>query len=225
MNLTARQPPAPVEGPMPEPGQRLWLENLPTGPAETRAVEVRDRTVRIDAPRVGGREIPLEGGAAIALAYQAAQVPCEARTVVVPAPPGTDGGPWLRVDSIARLQRRAAVRVPVMLVARLVPDGSEDASEAQGAVTEDLSANGVLVRLTDPVQVGDRLRLVVHLGGPAGDLNTVGRVVRVDREPESARPWRAALTFPDVDRATQDRVVRFLFDRQRELRRREAGRD
>lgn len=210
---------------MPEPGQRLWLENLPTGPAETRAAEVRGRTVRIDAPRVGGREIVLEAGAAIALAYQAVQVPCEARTVVVPAPPGTDGGPWLRVDAIARLQRRGAVRVPVMLVARLVPDGSEDASDAQGAVTEDLSANGVLVRLTDPVRVGERLRLVVHLGGAAGDLDTVGRVVRVDREPESARPWRAALTFPDVDRATQDRVVRFLFDRQREIRRRATGAD
>lgn len=210
---------------MPEPGQRLWLENLPTGPAETRAAEVRGRTVRIDAPRVGGREIVLEAGAALALAYQAVQVPCEARTVVVPAPPGTDGGPWLRVDAIARLQRRGAVRVPVMLVARLVPDGSEDASDAQGAVTEDLSANGVLVRLTDPVRVGERLRLVVHLGGAAGDLDTVGRVVRVDREPESARPWRAALTFPDVDRATQDRVVRFLFDRQREIRRRATGAD
>jgi hypothetical protein len=210
---------------MPEPGQRLWLENLATGPAETRAAEVRDRTVRIDAPRTGGREVPLEVGAAIALAYQAAHVPCEARTVVVPAPPGTDGGPWLRVDAIARLQRRGAVRVPVMLVARLVPDGSEDASEAQGAVTEDLSANGVLVRLTDPVRVGDRLRLVVHLGGAAGDLDAIGRVVRVDREPESARPWRAALTFPDVDRATEDRVVRFLFDRQREIRRRATGTD
>lgn len=225
MSAPARQPHAPGEGPMPEPGQRVWLENLPTGPAETRAAEVRDRTVRIDAPRVGGREIPLAGGAPIALAYQAAQIPCEARTVVVPAPPGTDGGPWLRVDSVVRMQRRGAVRVPVMLVARLVPDGPEDTSDAQGAVTEDLSANGVLVRLADPVQVGDRLRLVVHLGGAAGDLDTVGRVVRVDRDPESARPWRAALTFPEVDHATEDRVVRFLFDRQREIRRREAGID
>ncbi len=210
------------EGPLPVPGTRVWLENLPTGPAETRAAEVRSRTVRVDPPRIGGNEIPLSLGARIAMAYEHAQVPCEARAVVVEAPAGCDGGPWLDVHGVVRVQRRSAVRVPVLLIARVQGEGGEPL-EPEAAVTEDLSANGVLVRLSRPVEVGQAVRVVVHLGGEAGDLDTTARVVRVDLETGSARPWRAALTFPEVDRATEDRVVRFLFTRQRELRRREAG--
>ena len=211
-----RVPAEPV-GPLPAVGQALWIENTTAGPLQSRALDVRDGLVAVDAPRSGGKEVALPPS--VAISYQVNQVPCEARGARTAAPSGADGI-WIAISSVTRIQRRRAVRVPVVLMARLVGDDEET---AETGVTEDLSANGVLLRLTEPVQVGSALRIVLHLGGAAGDVDTVARVVRVDKEPESTRPWRVALTFPDLERSVEDRVVRFLFERQRELRRREGG--
>lgn len=220
----SRKPTDPaVPGPLPDTGSCVWLENLPTGPAQTQAAEVRDGAVRIDAPRLGGKEIVLAQGTPIALSYQHAQVPCEARAVVIPPPPGCDGGPWLEVRRVERVQRRRSVRVPVLLMARVLGADEEKEAEPCPAVTEDMSANGVLLRLERPLEQGQAVTMVVHLGGDAGDLETVARVVRVERENTPVRPWRVALTFTGLPRGVEDRVVRFLFERQRELRRRETG--
>lgn len=200
-------------GPLPDAGQAIWIENTRVGPVQSRALEVRDGMVRIDPPRSGGAEVPLPLPQ-VRLSYQVAQVPCEARAV-------PRDGTWLDVVSVERMQRRRAVRVPVVMMARVLADEDEEAGE--GGVTEDLSANGVLLRLTEPLQVNAVVRIVLHLGGAVGDIDLRARVVRADHEPESARPWRIALTFPDIERAVEDRLVRFLFERQRELRRREGG--
>gem|GEM_PF-6914598 len=205
-------------GPLPAVGDALWIENTAAGPLQSRALAVRDGLVCLDVPRSGGKEVSLPSN--VTISYQVNQVPCEAKGARVAAPAGGEDGLWIAPASITRIQRRRAVRVPVVLMARLLDDDDET---AETGVTEDLSANGVLLRLTEPVEVGSAMRIVLHLGGSAGDIDTVARVVRVDKQPESTRPWRVAMTFPDLGRALEDRVVRFLFERQRELRRREGG--
>ena len=46
------------------------------------------------------------------------------------------------------------------------------------------------------------VRLTVHCGGDAGDLDVEGRVVRCDRTADGdQRPWRVAITFVDMDPA------------------------
>lgn len=216
------------EGPLPRTGELAWIENLPTGPAPTEVTEIRGADlVRIDPPRAGGSPVPLRLGMPILLAYQVARVPCEARTVVESAPAGADEGPWLRVSNITRIQRRGAVRVPAMLVARLSVRGRDTGGEPISGVTEDVSANGALIRLKDPLEKGTIVDVVLHLGGDVGDLAERARVVRAEKDlqPGVARPWRVAVTFPFMDRFTEDRMVRFIFERQREVRARETGLD
>lgn len=223
--LARREAGAP--GPLPLPGTEVWLEDLPMGPLGSIVSEIRGDRVRLEPPRLGGNEVALAPGRDIAVTYSAGEVPCEARATTVTAEPEDAPGLWIRVRSVERMQRRSAVRVPVQLIARLLPDGApadvEAAEVLESGVTEDLSASGVLVRLADPVEVGARARLVIHCGGDVGDVEVLAMVVRVDRDDRSARPYRAALTFPDIDREAESRLVKFLFDRQRVLRRRAIG--
>jgi c-di-GMP-binding flagellar brake protein YcgR len=75
----------------------------------------------------------------------------------------------------------------------------------------------------DPVPVGSDIQVAIHCGGDTGDLAMSARAVRCDRIEEGERPWRLAVTFTDLTTAQEDRLVKFLFERQRELRGREAG--
>jgi len=51
----------------------------------------------------------------------------------------------------------------------------------------------------------------------------VGELFDEQRIDDGGRPWRVAVTFADLTQAEEDRLVRFAFARQRELRAREAG--
>jgi hypothetical protein len=220
MTLFLARPEPGVPGPLPAPGSPVWVENLRPGPLATLAGESRGDRLRLETPRLGGAEVVPPAGAPLRITYSV-QVPCEARGAAVAPGPGDAAGVWMRVAAVDRIQRRGAVRVPVQLIARL--GGGADGHDLESGITEDLSANGVLMRLVSPLAVGTTTNLVVHCGGDAGDLRVPARVVRVDHDPESVRPYRVALAFPDLDRPTEARLVRYLFERLRGLRRRELG--
>jgi hypothetical protein len=205
---------------MPAPGSEVWVENLPVGPVATLAGESRGALLRLEPPRLGGTEVVPGPETPLRITYTV-QVPCEARGTAVAPDPADAPGVWMRVGQVQRIQRRDAVRVPVQLIARL--SGGDDGHDLDSGVTEDLSANGVLLRLHSPVEVGVTMNLVVHCGGEAGDVRVAARVVRVDHDGGSARPYRVALAFPDLDHASEARLVRFLFQRLRTLRRRDLG--
>ncbi len=95
--------------------------------------------------------------------------------------------------------------------------------EDVGAITENLSGGGVLLRAAAPFPAGTVLAIRIECGGTVGTLALDGRVVRCDPLDAGDHPWRVALAFVDPPVATQDLLVRFLFERQRELRRRESG--
>jgi c-di-GMP-binding flagellar brake protein YcgR len=156
------------------------------------------------------------------LSYRNGAVPCEAEAVLSTAPysSGPAIGPWVRITSVTRMQRRDSVRVQVDLIARIEQDGHD---EPLAAVTEDLSAGGVLIRLKEKLDPEEPVRIVVECGGDVGTIDTAGTIVRQDLHPNKAYGWQVAVAFSVVGAATEDRLVRFLFDRLREIRRREAG--
>ncbi len=120
------------------------------------------------------------------------------------------------------MQRRGAVRVSVhLMVHASIPDGREEVST--GAITENLSAGGALLRLGKAIEVGSPLVTTVLCGGDAGAIDVAGRVVRCDRVDAQERPFRVAIAFLEIPQADEDRLVRFIFERQREMRRRADG--
>jgi hypothetical protein len=213
--------------PPPERGERVFLDGLPGGPWPT-VVDGRDGDLlSIAPPRSGGRRVELPLGRAFTVAYSVREVPCEVDAVLVGAPSsgGADAYVARLTGTVRRMQRRRAVRVPVGLLvqARLDEEGDPDPDAVIGAVTENLSAGGALLRSSRALEPGRELRLSVRCGGTAGTLDLAGRVVRCDRQTGEERPWRLAIAFHDIPAGDEDRLVRFLFERQRELRHRAAG--
>lgn len=221
-------PPVPAQGeagPPPERGLRVFVEGLPGGPLPTVVDRRSGDVVDLAPPRRDGRPVVLPAGRPVVLAYSQREVPCEVDGVLAGAS-GPDGrGCRVRLTGPPRrLQRRAAVRVPVALIARAEVEGEDDAP-AVPAVTENLSAGGALLRMPIALEAGRALAMVVEAGGAAGSVEVTGRVVRCDRQPDAgaARPWRIAVAFDPLPPADEDRLVRLVFDRMREVRRRELG--
>ena len=219
-------PRTPETGPPPGPGTGVWLEDLPGGPWASIVIDVRHGLMCMAPPRLAGREVRLPATGTCTVAYRVREVPCRAPAELVPGPPGA-GGSWLRLTGPpVRLQRREAVRVPVQLLAVAQPAGSIlDSAAVLSGIAEDLSASGVMVRTDRSLEPGHRAEVVVHAGGELGDLQAHASVVRCERqEGHRSRPWRIAFAFDGLERSDQDRVMRYLFERQREMRRREIDR-
>lgn len=210
--------------PLPERGTRVLLDGLPGGPWTSVVEGLSGGVLALDPPRLGGQLVPLPLGLRFVVAYTCREIPCEVDADLVsgPAPDGTGVYSARVVGGSRRLQRRGAVRVPVHLIVQThVPDGSEDV--ATGAITENLSAGGALLRVRTAITAGSPLLTTVLCGGDAGALHIEGRVVRCDRVDSQERPFRIAIAFLDMAREDEDRLVRFVFQRQREMRRRAEG--
>jgi hypothetical protein len=220
---------APELAPLPEVGAEVWLEDLIGGPWLCVVAGREGDLVRVEAPRLGRQRVLLPVGEVFTMTYRIRDVPCEAPAMLVDPPDGVA----LRGDYLVRpmappvrLQRRGAVRVPIQLIVRASARDVRqiEATAVLAGVTENVSADGALVRLDHPLVPGDTVGFAMQCGGVAGTIQAVGEVVRCEKGGSRSRPWRIAFTFRDVDRRTQDRLVRHLFERQREFRRHELER-
>lgn len=212
----------PEPAPYPDRGARVLLD-LPGGPWATVVEAIAGTEMTLDAPRLGGRIVPLPLKRRFTVAYTQREIPCEVDAELTGAPgPGGAGG-WVArlIGEGRRMQRRGAVRVPVHLMAH-ASLGSDDGAQTIGAVTENLSAGGALLRVTTALEPGRTLAVRVACGA-SGAVEVTGRVVRCDRIGTGERPFRVALAFLEMPRADEDRLVRVVFERQRELRRREQA--
>lgn len=214
---------------LPRRGMQVMLEDLPGGPWLTSVDGVADDggTILLAPPRLGGRMVPLPLRRRFRVSYAVSEVPCEVDADLAAGPGGADGALSYTARVVGgprRMQRRSAVRVPINLMAlasELPLRGN--APERIAAITENLSGGGVLLRAAAPFPPGTVLAIAIECGGSVGTLALNGRVVRCDPLDAGDHPWRVALAFVDPPVATQDLLVRFLFERQRELRRRESG--
>jgi c-di-GMP-binding flagellar brake protein YcgR len=122
-------------------------------------------------------------------------------------------------DSVTTLGRnffRLTWRVPVTL--------QWDGSEKQDALTletEDIGAGGIGVVSPQRVEVGRRATLTLNLGGK-GEVEVRAWVVRAHQVAlsEPAR-YRIGLVFEEMPVRMRDRLIGFIFEKQREIRRRE----
>lgn len=211
--------------PLPEKGTRVLLDGLPGGPWSSVVDGVGEGTLVLDPPRLGGRVVDLPLRRRFTVAYSSREVPCEVDAELVEAPTADHPRYTARIlGATRRTQRRGAVRVPVHLIVRAILSDEEE-PEVIDAITEDLSAGGALLRMDRMVKAGATLTTTILCGGDVGAVEFQGRVVRCDRVGTEQRPFRVAFAFLDMPRADEDRLVRFLFERQRELRRRDAGLD
>lgn len=113
------------------------------------------------------------------------------------------------------------------------------------AESVDISAGGLRIRLIDVlvgIRCGSYVRVMFSLPRTEARLNLMSQVIRIEKsDPGAAAPvpsseaasaisgsaleqiedtrgkYRLALRFADISQATQDSIMRFVFDREREL--------
>lgn len=115
--------------------------------------------------------------------------------------------------SIDVVQRREYVRVKASRQVLVTFGGSSAAIESYSV---DLSGGGMLLGGLDHVRVGERVgfRLITEPDGPgASHITGTGRVVRSDPG------GRRAIAFDSISEGDRRRLIKFLFECQREERR------
>ena len=122
-------------------------------------------------------------------------------------------------DSVTTMGRkffRLAWRVPVTILF----DGM-DKKDALSLETEDIGAGGIGLVSPARADVGQRATLTLHLGAK-GDVDMRAWVVRSHQVAlmEPAR-YRIGLVFEEMPIRMRDRLIGFIFEKQREIRRRE----
>lgn len=140
-------------------------------------------------------------------AVVATQLEPQARLLLTPV------GPW------QRMQRREHCRIPLTLTPTelLFLPASGEPQPLKGTIM-DLSAGGIRLRLPQSLRVGDRLALRFTLPGQPQPISAVAVVRRIAPVEHSDPPrWDHGCQFERLDRRTEDAIVRFVFQRQREL--------
>ena len=110
---------------------------------------------------------------------------------------------------VERIQRREFVRVDAH-----VPVTVRGLDEPLGGETSTLDVSGGGIRISDPWSLPLGLDVRVELSLPDGEsVQALGRVVRVAAEDEKG------ISFEDLARADEDRLIRFIRDRERQAMR------
>jgi c-di-GMP-binding flagellar brake protein YcgR len=218
--------------PLPRLNQRLEVALGDRGTAQyfSRLMEETAETLRISLPEMQGESLPVREGEQLRLWYtQSGGYWClhsNVRTVY------TKGENTIieidRHGEIHRAQRRNHVRVDVSLLLHATVDQrAEDADEpADGArlngtkisgITRNVSGGGVSFRTSEKLVEKDRLTLTFYLPEHGGDINSRAKVVHVLPDPEREGQFVVACMFERMAIADRERIIRFLFFRQREL--------
>jgi hypothetical protein len=116
-------------------------------------------------------------------------------------------------------QRRDDARIDLVRPVAMIPEGFKVGW--LNGFTRNVSAGGVLVAGADALEAGDRLRLRFELDSEEDLIDLLARVVRADDT------WGLrGLRLEQLDERERERIVRFVFARQRralaELRSRSA---
>lgn len=133
-----------------------------------------------------------------------------------------EGTPWFRIGRPRKLERkqrrrffRLVVSVPVWW--SLLDEGGSCHGPFNEASTGDLSGGGLRFAAEEAPPVGSRLLLKVDIGdGPP--IEVVGEVVRSVQQDDGCGRV-VSVDFTQIDEADRDALIRYLFRKQGELRR------
>lgn len=218
--------------PLPRLNQRLEVAVGDRGSAQyfSRLVEETAETLMISLPEMEGELLPVREGETLRLWYTHGGgywcLHTDVRTVFERA--GETMLEIARTGDVHRAQRRNHVRVDVSLLlhARVEQHAGEEGDAADAprlsgerikAVTRNVSGGGINFRSPDRLVEGDRLVVTFYLPEHGGDITSRAKVVHAHPDPEKPDHWVVACMFERMAITDRERIIRFLFFRQREL--------
>ncbi|WP_418790220.1 flagellar brake protein [Phosphitispora sp. TUW77] len=124
-------------------------------------------------------------------------------------------------DNIKKIQRRNFVRLDIqlkLLFCRL-DNSFESKSSSFEAVSVDISGGGMMFMCDEVLSFGDILDAQIFFGQNE-KIRSVGRVVRVmENLPQTKMKYSVGFEFTMIEELERDKIIKFIFNRQRELRR------
>ncbi|MDT3699264.1 MAG: PilZ domain-containing protein [Thermincola sp.] len=122
---------------------------------------------------------------------------------------------------LKRTQRRNFVRLETKLsiVFAEVNEDYETVGDTFSGTTIDLSGGGVMFACNTLLKYGDILDLTVVLT-ESDSAKALGKVVRFsENPPNSKQKYSVGLEFTAIEESERDKIIKFIFNKQRELRR------
>jgi len=109
---------------------------------------------------------------------------------------------WVFAEDRRAAERRAAVRIPVNVLAWCRPERGGGRFRAG---TIDLAADGARIITPTTCEVGDRLEIEFDVDQPAYHVEALGEIMWMERMFDGR--WTYGLRFEKLDRATQRQIV------------------
>ena len=117
--------------------------------------------------------------------------------------------------NIRRIQRRQYVRVPVVIPLEYRIAAKEGLSKPYKGHVIDLSGGGILFKVKDNIEEKSIVFIKVNLGGTETELPA--SIIRCVKE-EEQNFYNVSAEFQDITENTRDRIIRYVFEVQREMR-------
>jgi len=118
------------------------------------------------------------------------------------------------LESVSHEQKREFFRIDAQMSIDAVklPPPQEDGTCS--GVSINISGNGILVSLPEPLTVDQKMKLRINLPDPeTTDIECIGRVVRSDRREQER--YRVAFNFTTIGEEDQDKIISFCLAQQR----------
>jgi hypothetical protein len=118
------------------------------------------------------------------------------------------------LESVSHEQKREFFRIDAQMAvdARKLPPPPEDGTCS--GVSINISGNGILVSLPEPLTVDRKVKLRISLPDPvATDIECIGRVVRSEKRKRDR--YRVAFNLTTIGEEDQDKIVSFCLAQQR----------
>lgn len=118
---------------------------------------------------------------------------------------------------VEKFQQREFVRIPVFLSALIqTEDAEHHLLPPMPIIVRDISGSGMQISIKKPLKIKEKIYIHIRIED-IGHLRVSCQVVRCDRVASLEEGWLAGVNFLDLSENVQRRLIKYIFDKQREL--------
>lgn len=190
---------------------------------KVRVEDISDDTITVSAPITNGTIVPMRRGMRLILGISKEDALYGFYTEIVDRRGGQV--PVLvvkRSPTSRRIQRRRYVRIngeiPIELKIVKWPDAPAPAPklERSSIYEKNISGGGMLIVTKEALKRGTMLQILMEF--PAGRVKVMGEVRRVQKNEETEQ-YEVGVAFLDLNEKDRDKVVKYVYNRQIEMKR------
>ncbi|AZR73857.1 hypothetical protein BBF96_10940 [Anoxybacter fermentans] len=191
----------------------------------SRVMDINDKELHIMAPAVNGELIPFRLNTPIIVTYVGERALYSFKSIILRRFKEPIPGFALRLPAeVKRIQRREFVRleINIPLYYRLIDESEKIPLESDSSgsrqyiktYTLDISGGGVRFYSDEIMEVNSNLEIKLGLKGIEEEV-IFGKIVRNQEKEEGG--YEVGVAFESISSSVQDRIIGWIFDKQREL--------